>query len=141
MLLFTQYETTSLRGPCPQTFRKSSHFLFWEAVSPKIYCCSPKIKRFGPSKYFGPPKKIRLATPLCHCIAASPVKDVWCQQSHAEKRINYRNLKWTFEDSLPCYCYATKRNTALASFVTFWVCRRRSGHEWTASSSLHHTSI
>jgi len=24
-----------------------------------------------------------------------------------------------------------------ASFVMFWVCRR-SGHEWTASSSLHH---
>jgi len=26
----------------------------------------------------------------------------------------------------------------LASFTT-WVCRRRSGNEWTASSSLHHT--
>jgi len=32
-------------------------------------------------------------------------------QSHAEKRINYRNLKWTFEESLPCYCYATARNS------------------------------
>jgi len=31
-----------------------------------------------------------------------------------------------------------QQNNALASFVTFWVCRR-SGHEWTASSSLHHT--
>ena len=29
-------------------------------------------------------------------------------------------------------------NNALASFST-WVCRRRSGHEWTVSSSLHHT--
>jgi len=28
-----------------------------------------------------------LITPLSHCIAASPVKDVWGQQSHAEKRI------------------------------------------------------
>jgi len=26
--------------------------------------------------------------------------------SHPGKRINSRNLKWTFEDSLPCYCYA-----------------------------------
>jgi len=32
-----------------------------------------------------------------------------------------------------------QQNNALASFVTFWVCRRRSGYEWTASSSLHHT--
>jgi len=39
---------------------------------------------------FGHPKKIGLATPLTHCIAASPVKDVWRQQSHAEKGINYR---------------------------------------------------
>jgi len=23
-------------------------------------------------------------------------------------------------------------------FRNVWVCRRRSGHEWTASSSLHH---
>jgi len=33
-----------------------------------------------------------------------------------------------------------QQNIAFASFVTFWVCRRRSGYEWTtASSSLHHT--
>jgi len=32
-----------------------------------------------------------------------------------------------------------QQNNALASFVTFWVCRRRSGHEWSAMSSLHHT--
>jgi len=31
------------------------------------------------------------------------------------------------------------QNNALASFVAFWVCRQRSGHEWSASSSLHHT--
>jgi len=66
-----------LGGHAPQKiFRKSSHFSLWEAVSPKIYCCSPKIKHFGPSKFFGPPKKFGLATPLSHCIAVSPVKDV-----------------------------------------------------------------
>jgi len=32
-----------------------------------------------------------------------------------------------------------QHNNALASVVTFRVCRRRSGYEWTASSSLHHT--
>jgi len=31
-----------------------------------------------------------------------------------------------------------QQSIALASFVTFWVCTR-SGHEWTASLSLHHT--
>ena len=35
-------------------------------------------------------ENIGLTTPLSHCIAASPVKDVWGQQSHTEKRINYR---------------------------------------------------
>jgi len=51
-----------------------------------------------------------------------------------------RNLKWSFEDSLPCYCYATKSNSrTIASFVTFWVCRGRSRHESSASSLLHHT--
>jgi len=47
-------------------------------------------------------QNFELSTPQCHCIAASTVKDVWDQQSHEEKRINYRNLKWTFENSLPC---------------------------------------
>jgi len=27
-----------------------------------------------------------------HCLAASSAIDVWCQQSHEEKRTNYRNL-------------------------------------------------
>jgi len=38
-----------------------------------------------------PQENFGLTTPLSHCIVASPVKDVWGQQSHAEKRINYRN--------------------------------------------------
>jgi len=62
--------------------------------------------------------------------------------SHVRKSaltVVYRNLKWTFEDSLHGYCYATEQQqkNALASFVKFWVGRRRSGHEWTASSPLH----
>jgi len=65
----------------------------------------PLPKAFGLQKIFG------LATPLSHCIAASPVKNVWGQQSRAEERINYHNLKWTFEDLLPCYSYTTKSNS------------------------------
>jgi len=56
-------------------------------------------------------KTTRLTVNSSHSLAASPANDVWRQQPHAEKRINYRNLKWTFQDSLPCNCYATKRNS------------------------------
>jgi len=44
-----------------------------------------------------------------HPLSASLAKDVWIQQSQTEI-INYRNFKWTFEDSLPCHCYETKSN-------------------------------
>jgi len=40
----------------------------------------------------------------------------------------YRNLKWTFEDLFPCYCYAIKTKSttiALASFATC-LCWQRS---------------
>ena len=37
-----------------------------------------------------------------HCLAALSAKNVRIQQSHAEKRINYRNLKWTLEVLLCC---------------------------------------
>jgi len=131
---FPTLSLTWLTLAWPQCKPAFSHFVLWEAVSQRKYCCTPKIQHFGPPKIFG------LATPMSHCIAASPVEDVWGQQLRAGKRINYRNLKWTFEDSLPCYCCAIKSNcrNALTSFASR-VCRQRSGDEWTASSSLHHT--
>ena len=30
---------------------------------------------------------------------------------HMPSNAYYRNLKWTFEDLLPCYCYAIKNNS------------------------------
>jgi len=48
---------------------------------------------------------------------------------------------WRFVAVLLLSNKEQQQNNALVSFVTFWVCRRRSGHEWTASSSLHHTRI
>jgi len=80
-----------LRGHAPPKFlEKVVIFRFERRYLQKYICCSPKIKHFGPSKFFGPPKQFELATPLSHCIAASPVKDARGQQSHAENRINYR---------------------------------------------------
>jgi len=32
--------------------------------------------------------------------------------SHAAKRY-YRNFKWTFQDLLPCYCYAIKTKSTI----------------------------
>jgi len=43
-------------------------------------------------------------------LAAYTCQDVCVQQSHAAKPY-CSNLKWTFEDLLPCYCYATKANS------------------------------
>jgi len=54
---------------------------------------------------------VRLTVICSHCLAASPGEDVWGQQPHAEIRNNYRNLS-NLWDSLPCYCYATKGNSA-----------------------------
>ena len=42
----------------PKIFRKSSYFLLWKTISPKIYWYSPKIKHFGPSRGFWTPQKI-----------------------------------------------------------------------------------
>jgi len=45
---------------------------------------------------------------LPRCITC---QDVCVQQSNAQKLISYRNLKWTLEDLLPCYCYTIKINS------------------------------
>jgi len=78
------------------------------------FCNLCKQKHFtdSPLLLFTQYETTRLTIISIHCLAASPTKDVWGQQqSHAEKCITYRNLKLTFEDSLPCYCYATTRNS------------------------------
>ena len=47
-----------------------------------------------------------LAQKKKNCLAASPTKDVWGRQSHAENN-NYRNLKWTFE--IRCHVIVTQQ--------------------------------
>jgi len=44
---------------------------------------------------------------LSRCITCH---DVYFHQSHATKRLP-PYIKWTFEDLLPCYCYAIKTNS------------------------------
>ena len=40
-----------------------------------------------------------------HCLTRNLRSTVTCKQNAC-----YRNTKWTFEDLLPCYCYAMKTN-------------------------------
>ena len=44
-----------------------------------------------------------------NCLAALPAK-MPVFDSHRRQNTYCRNLKWTFEDLLPCYCYAIKVN-------------------------------
>ena len=46
----------------------------------------------------------------CHCLAALPAKTS-AFNSLMQQNACYRNIKWTFADSLPCYCYAIKTNS------------------------------
>jgi len=51
----------------------------------------------------------------------------------------YRNLNWTFEDLLQCYCYAINTNsrTIRSQVSQPCLCRQSNGHaEWIANSSL-----
>jgi len=48
----------------------------------------------------------------CHCLAALPVK-ACAFNSLMQQNACYRNIKWTFADLLPCYCYAIKTNSRI----------------------------
>jgi len=46
----------------------------------------------------------------CHCLAALTAK--MCAFNRLmQQNACYRDIKWTFADFLPCYCYAMKTNS------------------------------
>jgi len=47
----------------------------------------------------------------CHCLAALTAKTS-AFNSLMQQNACSRNIKWTFADSLPCYCYAIKTNSS-----------------------------
>jgi len=51
-----------------------------------------------------------LAAISSHSLATLPAK-MSAFKSHMPQNVEYRNLKWTFEDLLPCYYYTTKTNS------------------------------
>jgi len=79
------------------------------------------------------------------CLAALPAKMSGFKshmQQNAQRLLLYCNLKWTFEDLMPCYCYGLKTNSRTIRSQVWqpaseW--RQMNGHEWTASSPLHDT--
>ena len=111
-----------------------------------LWCCHEKDTLLPLSlfctvrgKYHCSPASL-LTTISSHCLAALPAK-MSEFSSYMGQNVYYRNLKWTLEDLLACYCYTIKTNskTILASLAT-WPCRQRNGHKWTASSPLQDTS-
>jgi len=60
--------------------------------------------------------------------------------SHIWKNaLNYRNFKWTCEDSLLCYCYATKRNSG--TMLSQVLQRESAGEGWEMSELQAHHCI
>ena len=45
-----------------------------------------------------------------HCLATLPAK-ISAFKSHLQQNAWHHNLKWTFEDLLPCYYYTIKTNS------------------------------
>jgi len=45
------------------------------------------------------------------CLMVNPALDEEPSPGHMRKNAYYSNLKWTFEDLLPCYCYVIKTNS------------------------------
>jgi len=116
----------------PKIFRTSSHFALWEAVSPKKCCCSPCIKFFGPPKIFW---AVSATVSLHHLSKMSEVN------SHMRKNA-LTIVTWSEPLKIRCHVIVTQQRATVEQcarkFRNVWVCRR-SGPEWTASSSLHHT--
>ena len=50
----------------------------------------------------------------CHCFAALPAKTS-AFNSLMQQSACHRNIKWTFADLLPWYCYAVKTNNTIRS--------------------------
>ena len=102
----------------PQIFRISSHFALWEAVSQRKYCCL-KSNILDPQKNLGWQRQ-------SHCIAASPVRDVWGQESHVEKRTI---VTWSEPLKICCHVIVTQRRATAEQcarkFRNVWVCRRK----------------
>ena len=46
----------------------------------------------------------------CHCLAALSAKTS-AFNSLMQQNASHRNIKWTFADLVPCYCYAIKTNS------------------------------
>jgi len=74
-----------------------------------------------------------------HCLAALPAKTS-VFSSHMRQNAYYRNLKWTFEDLLPCYCYAIKTKSKT---IRLLVWQPAFAWKWADMSELqaHHCMI
>jgi len=130
----TVWNNDVLGSHAPSIFRRSSHFALWEAVSQRIYCCSPKIKHLAPKQILGWLRHWATVS-LHHLSKMSEVK------SHMRKSALII-VTWSEPLKIRCHVVVTQQRATVEQcarkFRNVWVCRGTSGHEWTASSSLHH---
>jgi len=123
------------------SFRISSHFALWEAVFRRKYCCSPNIKYFGLPIFLAHHKFLRC---LRHCVTVSLHHLSKMSEVNSYMRKNALTIvPWSEPLKIRCHVIVTQHRATVEQcarkFRNVWVCRRLSGPEWTASSSLHHT--
>jgi len=123
-----------------QIFRISRHFVLWEAVSRRKYCCSSNIKYFGLPNFLARPKFLGC---LRHCVTVSLHHLSKMSEVNSRMRKNALTIvTWSEPLKIRCHVIITQQRATVEQcarkFRNVWVCRRKSGPEWTASSSLHH---
>jgi len=86
--------------------------------------------------FFTQDKTTRLSAISSHCLVALPAK-MSAFNSDMRQNAYYRNLKRTFADLLPCYCYVTKIEQS-ARKRRVLLCRQRSRQSDRSELQAHH---
>jgi len=122
----------------PHIFRINNYFALQWAVSQRKYCCSLKIKQFNPHIFWLPmilwagyaTESLYRCTTCQRCLKVN---------SYMRKSA-LAIVTWSEPLKIRSHVIDTEqRATVERRTRNVWVCTRRSWHEWTASSSLHHT--
>jgi len=113
-------------------------------VNSNPFKCSMACGRREPPRLvnlhsFGLVASLLNTLPKWPLIAASPVKDVWVQQWSRMRKNALTIVTWSEPLKIGCHVIATQQRATVEQcarkFRNVWVRRRRSGAEWTASSS------
>jgi len=140
MLLFTQYEATCLRGPCPR-FLEWVVILRFERRYPKENNVARlKSNILTPQNFLA--RKKSLAWPRHWVIVLLHRLSKMCEVNTHVRKSALTIVTWSEPLKIRCHVIVTQQRATTEQcalkFRNVWVCRPMSGHEWNASSSLHH---